>query len=899
MTLPAWWTVATPRKEICDGIFSESSFAADLAEVVKNNAPLEYLDARLFFEKTYLTSGLQNLIRNVLNRIINGLGDAVIQLQTPFGGGKTHSLLAIYHLIKSFNKINHLPQIQSLTNQGQIQELNSKIAVFVGTEADVIHGKTPWGEIAEQLGCYELVKDHDLRRIAPGKEVLRKMLAESGSVVILIDELLDYIIRANRYEKQEKITQGQTLVFLQQLTEVMASSPNSLVILTLIKSDLEQVDETATKTLAQLEKIAGRLESIYVPVDGVEIYEVVRKRLFENLGDINQPKIVAQTYFSLYQQLGNDVPSEVKQISYRDKIEQAYPFHPEIIDTLYERWGSFPKFQRTRGVLRLLAEVIKDTYKKGNNPLIQSSQINLNNQTLKRELINHIGGEFDSIITSDIVGKAHQIDQQMGSEYEKYNIASQLATAVFFYSFSGSDRRGVSLTYLRIALLNDLIPPMMIGEAIGKLSDNLWYFHAENSIYTFKNEPNLNRVIIDKEQSINDSLIENKLLELLKKQPKSKLLETHFWKEAGELPDKAKFQLVILDPNYKIGDDDTNNYVQEVLNPQSFRTYKNTVFLVVIDASNYISLENLLKRYLALEAINQDEDLKKTLSTTSKTDLQTKLKDTEKQLPSSIVTAYRHVAWCGQDFQDLGTPTSGQDTSVMQRVEDYLKQNRSILATIKPELILRGLSHNENEKSLEDIYTNFLKTPGQKPMPENENVLLEAVKQGVKNGVFGIRSNDQLYYQETVDELTLSATLVRAEIAKEEHLQTINQPESLTKEEPNNKLDSYGTKLPQTGTANTPTTPYITTPQTEVTKQAKVKKVNFKAKVDFNKLSNLVRGVFVPLKTGESNITITIEVSAESKQGYDRTTLDSKVKETLKQLDSEIIDWSELSESDL
>ena len=910
MTLPAWWNIATPRKEICDGTFNESSFAVDIAEVVKGTAPQEYLDPRLFFAKTYLTSGLQKLICNVLSCITNSIGDKVIQLQTPFGGGKTHSLLAIYHLVKSFHEVNHLPQIQSLANNLSIP--HTKVAVFLGTEADVINGKTPWGEIAEQLGCYHLIKDHDQKRIAPGKEILREIIKQSGSVLILIDELLAYITKANELEKQEKIAQGQTLVFLQEITEVIAASSNSVLILTLPKSDLEKFDEAATRALSQLEKVSGRVESIYVPVDGIEIYEVVRKRLFDNIGDINQHKQTAETYFRLYQQLGNDVPSEVKELSYRTKIEQAYPFHPELIDILYERWGSFPKFQRTRGVLRLLAEVIKDIYKKGADPLIQSSQINLANPILKRELIKHIGDPFDSIITSDIMGKSQQIDRDMGIDYEKYNIASKLATGVFFYSFSGSDRRGVNLSWLRIALLNDNIPAMIIGDAIAKLADNLWYFHEEKRLYSFKNEPNLNRVIVDREQLIDDEQITDKLRELIKAQPKGKFFETHIWKESQDIPDHTKFKLVILHPNYKKGDQETEQFTQELFSNTSFRVYKNTVFLVIVDANSYVTLETRLKRYLALSAITEDQDLKKNLSLSSKTDLQNKLKQAEKDIVDGLIAAYRHLAWCGQntiDYSDFSTATKAEGNSWLERVENHLKNQRSINAKIAANVLLnKGLSVNETEKSLQDIYNNFLRTPGHKPLLENESVILEAVKIGVKDGKLGIRFNGQLYYQDDDDnlnEITLAAIIVRPEIAQKEKakLQTQSDDhgnshssettENISQTSSGNATNStVENSLVNSDKVQTATGTYHVN-STNKPKTTKVKKVKFKADIPWAKLSHIIRGVIMPLQAGESNIKITIEIEAESIQGYDHHMLDNKVKETLKQLDSKILHWEE------
>ncbi|MFQ6003770.1 MAG: DUF499 domain-containing protein, partial [Candidatus Zixiibacteriota bacterium] len=186
MTLPSWWQVATPHKDILAGKLSEAIFAADLGDVVYGKAPLEYQDANIFFQKTYLTQGLKDLLANVLSRLGDGKGDPVIQLQTPFGGGKTHALLALYHVIKHRKEIEHLSL--GTNHKSSLQKVkNSKVAVFVGTHADALSGKTPWGEIAEQLGQYEIIKEHDTKRIAPGKEKLREILEASGPTLILMD----------------------------------------------------------------------------------------------------------------------------------------------------------------------------------------------------------------------------------------------------------------------------------------------------------------------------------------------------------------------------------------------------------------------------------------------------------------------------------------------------------------------------------------------------------------------------------------------------------------------------------------------------------------------------------------------------------------------------------------
>lgn len=324
MPLSSWWQITTPHRDIREGKLTEAIFAADLGDVAKGTAPLEYSDALTFFKKTYLTNGLKNLIENVFNRLNGGKADSVIQLQTPFGGGKTHALVTLYHIVKNYSQIKHLPQIEGLN-----LPTNAKVVVFVGTHADALKGRTPWGEIAYQLERYDIVKDHDQKRISPGKEKLKEVLS-SQPVLILIDELLEYIVKASRSEKTERVTKGQTLAFLQEITEVVAGSQNACLVITLPASILETYDEQAEQALTQLQKVSGRVETVYTPVEGIEIYEVIRKRLFEDIGEERSRKEVSQYYFDFYQRLGEDVPPEVRTPEYREKIEHAYPFHPEL-----------------------------------------------------------------------------------------------------------------------------------------------------------------------------------------------------------------------------------------------------------------------------------------------------------------------------------------------------------------------------------------------------------------------------------------------------------------------------------------------------------------------------------------------------------------------------------------
>ena len=572
------------------------------------------------------------------------------------------------------------------------------------------------------------------------------------------------------------------------------------------------------------------MEAVYTPVEGVEIYEVIRKRLFDDFGDENIRKEVAQTYFDLYQKRGTDVPADVKEIDYRERIEHAYPFHPELIDVLHERWGSYPTFQRTRGVLRLLAHIVADQYKQRVvSPLIQSSFVNLENQAIRREFIKHIGNEFDSVIAADVAGKsakAPKIDKEMGSEYEKYAIASGIATSVFLYSFSGAERKGTTVPWIRVALLREGIPHTIVGDAIVKLEEELWYFHSGRKQYSFKNRPNLKLAILSPE--------------FLYDSEKGKKLVTEVSEKAG------------------IG----------------FRVYKNILFSLAMDDAQYVTLSNSLKRFLALSDIQSDKGLLETLTRESQDELKKKLKEAEKEIAFRILSAYRHLALLeesGLDWKDLGIPTVGTSVAISDRVKQYLKDQERILSRLTPKYIIeRTFAKDENEKALRDINELFLKTPGM-PIIENEVVLFDAGKEGVRSGFIGVREGSEVYYKQDSSP-TIDSVILRGEVAER-----LKLTEEKGKEESGGIREKGGV--------------YVA--ESKKTEDEGTKRVTLRAKVPWDKLSSIRTGVIGPLKDKGQEPEITIEIKAETEEKFDRTTLDTRVKETLQQIGAEIEEWKE------
>lgn len=869
-----WWEVVRPHKNILEGKMSEALFAADLGEVADGTAPLEYLDSLTFFQRTYLTAGLRNLLENVFLRLSGDGGDPVIQMQTPFGGGKTHALLVLYHAIKNREKIDHLYDFSRLPRAE-----NAKVVVFVGTRSDPIKGMTPWGEIAHQLGRYDLVKEHDERRRSPGKDLISKVLGDEP-VLILMDELVEYSVKARDFA-------DQIAVFSQELTESVRAKKNACLVCTL-PSSAPYLSEIGERALNDLQMIYGRIESIYTPVEGMELYEIIRKRLFENIGDEKIRREVAQAYFEMYQNLGADMPPEVKDVSYRNKIEHAYPFHPGLIDLLYERWGSYPTFQRTRGVLRLMAEVVADLYRrKVPATLIQSSQVNLENQTIRREFIKHIGNEYDSVITMDISGKdanSVKIDREMESEYEKYGIARGIATSVFLYSFSGSGKGGITLPWLRVALLREGIPSTIIGDAVNKMENRLWYFHSDGQQYQFVNQPNLNRVILDKEGTIPPDRVLDEVREQIRKNS-GKDLESYLWpKDPADIPDNKRLKLAIFSPDYT---DYKRKNAEEFFEKagSGFRVYKNTLFLIAMDSSGYATLSSSIRNLIALSEIEKDQNIINTLSKEDKNILKDKLVKTRDDLLSKILSAYRHLAIMessGVVWRDLGIPTAGLYPSISAMVRQHLILEGRLLTQIGPKYIIdRIFRADDVEKEVKDIYETFLKTPGL-AIPEDEAVLLNAIKEGVRKGLIGLKDDSKVFYNEecspTMESLVLRPDVAR-KIKDDAKSKAKSKEETGIGRESEANMDRYGDDRDEDNR-----------PKPHVPSDSKktIKRLAIRAKIPWENISEFTGGVILPLVTKSEEIKLTIELKAEANDEFDENTINLKVRETLKQIGADI-----------
>ncbi len=428
--LPPWREIITPHKDVASGNYQQAEFAADLWQVHLGEGTDEYRDPVEFFHRTYLTESLKKLLISGIRRITGTGGDPVVQLQTNFGGGKTHSMLALYHLFSGASP-RELVGIEGVMQEaGTKGPLKAQRVVLVGnkispgnpsvkSDGTVVH--TLWGELAWQLGgkkAYTRIQKDDERATNPG-DVLRELFNDYGPCLILIDEWVAY---ARQLHDQSDLPAGgfeTQFSFAQALTESAKLAKHCLLIISLPSSDTatspharaddEEVGgERGRAALGRLRNVVGRLESSWTPATAEEGFEIVRRRLFEPITgpeNFKQRDVVARAFAEMYRTQQQEFPPECRDADYEKRIRAAYPIHPEVFDRLYTDWSTLVKFQRTRGVLRLMAAVIHSLWERGDrNPLILPANIPIDEPRVRDELTRYLPDQWKPIIEKDVDG---------------------------------------------------------------------------------------------------------------------------------------------------------------------------------------------------------------------------------------------------------------------------------------------------------------------------------------------------------------------------------------------------------------------------------------------------------------------------------------------------------------
>jgi predicted AAA+ superfamily ATPase len=509
------------------------------------------------------------LLDSVVKRLSGKGGDPVIQLQTAFGGGKTHTMLAVYHLAKGDAPACDLPGVPVILDAAGVTELpRARVVVLDGIKSSpnqpvVRDGqtiRTLWGDLAWQLGTaegYALVADADASGTSPGKAVLETLISRYAPCVILIDELVAYV---RQFEEGKTLSGGSfdsNLSFIQALTEALKAVPTAVLLASLPESDKEAGSQRGVKALEALAHYFGRVQALWKPVATEEAFEIVRRRLFSSINDKLAAETVCRAFTDYYTANSEDFPRETQESRYFDRLMHAYPIHPEVFDRLYEDWSSLDNFQRTRGVLKLMAKVIHRLWKDNDkDPLIMPGSFPLQDADTRNEIINYLPPGWDPVVERDVDGERAETteiesrDPRLGS----VQACRRAARAIFLGSAPSTANQMVRGIELQRVALGVALPGQQVGiykDALRRLGDRLHYLNSGNNRFWFDTRPNLRREMEERKRRFQDKEdVFPTIRDRVQKSIASGVFGgIHIFTASSDVPDDGQLRLVVLPPD--------------------------------------------------------------------------------------------------------------------------------------------------------------------------------------------------------------------------------------------------------------------------------------------------------------------------------------------------------------
>lgn len=774
--LPAWFNNAIPHYDIRNAKLDESIFAANLSEVALGTGPAVYTDPNLFFAKTYVTDGL----RDISTRVVQALnGDEsenrVISLQTGFGGGKTHSLISLYHIAKSGRSIASLGRDMQFFADNVVPQFDdAKVAVFTNNTTDVSQGRvsedgftiyTLWGEIAYQLGgkeAYEKIRQNDIERTAPSAMLFKPIIENCTPCMILIDELADYCAKASAKRVGQGTLFNQTNSFIQTLTEVVSSVPRSVLIVTLPASATEVAAAAiGQEVLSSLETRVVRVGTSVKPVDDEEIFEVVRRRLFEQIIDTSVIDKVAKKYQDMYHNRRGDLPPQCDNLAYANRIRKSYPFHPELIDMFRLRWGNDPRFQRTRGVLRLLASIVQDLWQRrnsltGTQALIHTSDLNLENlSTLTGTINNLMGANWETVMHADVYGtssNAYKLDNQetTGAAFT-YHITQGVATTLLLASVGGDHQHGLSMPELKLCMLRpNAFNHNDINGALNKLEDVAHYLYSSNTggkRYWFQSKANINILL---NQAKSEVTVDEMNVEILRRLRSINLMGSPFKvlvDPSEDIPEQKTLTLIILHPKYSADIDRISNSTERFVKHTSTkrglsdRIYRNTILYLACSEAGRAQLNVKLADLIACNKILSEYAT--ALERDQKSDIENRKRNFERELEDSLVQAYsvvlKNSAKEGIHRYNIQEPSRDLATLISVSLPSKLKEEEWLLDTVGRKTLADNnlLPTVEMPIPVNIVYEAFLKFDD-KPMISGPEAVERSVRKYCEVGVFNV-----------------------------------------------------------------------------------------------------------------------------------------------------------------
>jgi predicted AAA+ superfamily ATPase len=603
-----------PRAEVLEGELREELFAARLKDVIDGKADPVYQDPELFFDNTYPTEGLRLLLDEALGRLtgVKPANNAIIRLETAFGGGKTHNLIALYHAACGHRPTQLKLNRELIPSAGAIRivgVVGSDLDPSAGLGHDGLRTYTLWGELAYQLGgktAYQTVEQSDRNKAAPGTALWDAVVTEQPTLI-----MLDELGRHMRAAKAVPTATGksdlaeQIVAFLMSLLEFAASRKQVVVVLSLAgETDaFARETEELRQALAEARSVSARQERVITPTGETEIAPIVTHRLFRSINK-SAAEDTAEAYISYLKRCIDqdiDLPQRAVRAEYAKEIVADYPFHPELLTTLYRKTSTIPNFQRTRGALRLLARVVRRLWEEQppHSYLVHPHHVDLGVDAIADELTSRLDRPaFGQVIEADIVSPkkgmpahAQEIDRAW-EEAGRSPYARRAASTAFIHSLTQGVAAGVDAADLTLAALQPDDDPAMIAKALSRLVESCWFFDWDGRRYRFKTEPSLNKIVADEMQLVGRVRAKTELDDRIRRVWQKGYFEpVPFASEAGDVEDNAgKPKLVIIHYDAaatSAGAGAPPDLLTKIFDHagslEGYRTFKNNVLFLVAD----------------------------------------------------------------------------------------------------------------------------------------------------------------------------------------------------------------------------------------------------------------------------------------------------------------------------
>ena len=773
--LPCWRDVMEPHPDVAQGRYRNAEFAADLAQVARGEGSFEYRDPVEFFARTYVTEGMKGLLVQSVRRVTGKDGEPVIQLKTAFGGGKTHSMLALYHLLRGKAPLEKIPTVRPVLAEAGVGHLPAvHVAVLVGTALDPSRSRRPqnlpgvtintlWGEMAAQLALsagsprlYDIVKEADKKRVSPGSEALKRLFDACGSCLILMDELVAYAKRIYGVNGLPAGSFDNFISFIQEITEAARASKSSLVVASIPESDIEVGGEAGKTALEAIEHTFGRMEAIWKPVAASEGFEVVRRRLFLDCKNPSAREMVCSHFSALYRENPTDFPLEVREVEYRNRLLACYPIHPEVFDRLYEDWATLERFQRTRGVLRLMAAVIHELWMGSDaGLLIMPGSLPLDVSAVRDELTRHLPEGWNSLVDREVDGK-RSVPWQQDKNVLRYGkvLASRRVARTIMLGSAPTVRqqnvRGIEASRIRLGVVQPGEQIAVFNDALGSLQNSLAYLYTNPSgdRFWYDTRPTLRKTVEDRATQFSASEVEYEIERRMKKlRLESPFKGIHICPASSlDVPDDQTVRLVILSPGETVTTSSHGCAALDVAEKiwesrgNSPRIFRNMLVFLAPDQTSMSALEQETRRYLAWQSIKNDsQDLNLDAAQN---------RETENSLKRSNETVDLRLSetWCWlltpaiarSDMKTLDWEKirlSGGSEGIISRAGKKLLENETVIDRWAPALLLMELDSllwkNADSLQIKKLW-EYLCTYCYLPRLSDYSVLEKTIQEGVQ-----------------------------------------------------------------------------------------------------------------------------------------------------------------------